>query len=147
MCMPLHRRLKFLSNKQEGRRFSLIIRVNNLAEAEMMDWDASWRIAILVNSEYQRVCGKGERGAYTIRFSRQFLSWKIQMGDFIDYSEKHNQNALVILSKNEFIEVKQSYQGHACNERFLRPDEPAVLVHSTTLECWESIRRDGSLKS
>lgn len=132
---------------QKGRRFSLIIRISDLAEAEKIEWDASWRIAILVDSEYQRVCGKGERGAYTIRFSRQFPSWKMQMGDFIDYSEKQHQNALVILSENEFFKVKQCYQGHACNERSLRPDEPAVLVHGTTLECWESIQRDRCLKS
>ena len=125
----------------------MIIRADDLAQTNQTEWDASWRIAILRDSEYQRVCGKGERGAYTILYSRQFPSWKIQMGDFIDYSEKQNQNALVILSEKELAEVKQSYQGHACNERFLRPDEPAVLVHSTTLECWESIQRDGCLKS
>lgn len=125
----------------------MIIRTDDLAQANQIEWDTSWRIAILRDSEYQRVCGKGERGAYTILYSRQFPSWKIQMGDFIDYSEKQNQNALVILSEKELAEVKQSYQGHACNERFLRPNEPAVLVHSTTLENWESIQQDGCLKS
>ena len=125
----------------------MIHRFDCLEDARELTFDASWRIAVLADSEYDRVCGKGENGAYTIRFSRRFDSWKMRMGDFADYAQTYHHNALMILPEEDFQAFQTFYLGHSCRERILRPDEPSILIHSTPLENWASIRRDGVLKS
>ncbi len=52
-----------------------------------------------------------------------------------------------MLRNEELQEAKNRYAGHNYNEKALRDTEPKVLVHSTTLENYENIKRDGMLKS
>lgn len=102
---------------------------------------------MLIDSPYQSMCGRGERGAYTIKMSRQKCNWPMRIGDLISYAEADDRNVLFVLSQEEEQAVRLRYQGHAYNDRFLREDEPKVLVHSTTYENWKQIEQDGCLKS
>ncbi|HAK43119.1 MAG TPA: hypothetical protein DCM59_11025, partial [Clostridium sp.] len=38
-------------------------------------------------------------------------------------------------------------ENHHYNEALLRENEPKVMIHSTTREGWEKIKKDGCLKS
>ena len=125
----------------------MIVRVDDLAHCGALEWDATWRIAMLVDSPYQSMCGRGERGAYTIKMSRQKCNWPMRIGDLISYAEADDRNVLLVLSQEEERAVRLRYQGHAYNDRFLREDEPKVLIHSTTYENWKQIEQDGCLKS
>lgn len=126
----------------------MIVRADDLQAAQQMtEWDASWRIMMLTDSPYQSMCGKGERGAYTIKLSRHKSNWRMRIGDFIGYAQAENINALVLLSQEEWDETERFYRGHAFNEPFLREDEPEVLIHSTPFANWTKIKRDGCLKS
>lgn len=126
----------------------MIVRVEDWQAAQQMaEWDEAWRIVMLMDSPFQSMCGKGERGAYTIKMSRQKSNWRMKIGDFIGYVQAENQNAILILSQAEWDEVQQTYQGHAFDERVLRSDEPEVLIHSTPFANWTKIQRDGCLKS
>ena len=102
---------------------------------------------MLIDSPYQSMCGRGERGAYTIKMSRQKCNWPMRIGDLISYAEADDRNVLLVLSQEEEQAVRLRYQGHAYNDRFLREDEPKVLIHSTTYENWKQIEQDGCLKS
>lgn len=102
---------------------------------------------MLIDSPYQSMCGRGERGAYTIKMSRQKCNWPMRIGDLISYAEANDRNVLLVLSQEEEQAVRLRYQGHAYNDRFLREDEPKVLIHSTTYENWKQIEQDGCLKS
>ena len=102
---------------------------------------------MLVDSPYQSMCGRGERGAYTIKMSRQKCNWPMRIGDLISYAEADDRNVLLVLSQEEEQTVRRHYQGHVYNDRFLREDEPKVLIHSTTYENWKQIEQDGCLKS
>lgn len=51
------------------------------------------------------------------------------------------------MSEIEFVMANVYCHGHKYNETFLRENEPVCLIHSTPLSNWESIRRDGILKS
>lgn len=125
----------------------MIFRADTWEECQQVKWDSSWRVAMLVDSEFESMCGKGERGAYTIKMSRRYENWKMRMGDFISYASAENLNAILLLSQKEWEEVHRVYQGHTHNDPFLRPDEPPVLIHSTPLENWKQICSDGCLKS
>ena len=125
----------------------MLIRADSLEQVNQMEWDHTWRIAMLMDSEYESMCGRGERGAYTLKLSRQKSSWPMRIGDLLSYAELENIHVILLLSQEELDEVKRCYQGRNCRETFLRPDEKKVMVHSTTLESWECIRREGCLKS
>ena len=55
--------------------------------------------------------------------------------------------------KNQDIKIsfyplsRKIYKGHTYKDPFLRENEPDVLIHSTTYENWESIKKDRCLKS
>ena len=69
------------------------------------------------------------------------------VGDFIGFCEANMKNALLVMSEAAFNSAKEHYEGHRYNEPFLREYEPSVLVHSTPMDCWTLIKRDGILKS
>ncbi len=125
----------------------MIYRVEELKQADAMAWDDRWRVAMLIDSEYESICGRGDRGAYTIKMSRQQCNWRLKTGDLVGYAEAEKRNVLLVMTAEEWNESARFYQGHTYNERFLRPEEPRVLIHSTPMENWKRIQRAGCLKS
>ena len=51
------------------------------------------------------------------------------------------------ITEDEYKEVQRYYVGHSHNEKSLRDYEPKILVHSTSMENWIQIQKDGMLKS
>ena len=68
-------------------------------------------------------------------------------GDFISFYEAAGVPFEIALDPGDMADMRRYYAGHSYNDRYLRPGEPDVLIHSTPAESWESIRRDGMLKS
>lgn len=121
-------------------------KINPITEHE---YDGSWIILMLTDSEdYQQMCGSNNGCAYTVKVSRiKCDDWKMAVGDLISFNEANAKNIILVMTKEELNTAQAYYKGHICNENFLRGNEPSVLIHSTTMNSWEQIQRDGMLKS
>lgn len=122
---------------------------NNINPITGHIYDDMWKIFMLTDSpDYQQMCGSSNGCAYTVKTSRtQYENWKMAVGDFIGFCEANGKNAILVMPEEELEAAKEQYEGHRYNEPFLRENEPAVLVHSTPMDSWEQIKRDGMLKS
>lgn len=111
-------------------------------------FDSSWLLFTLTETDrYQILCGKDKFGPYTIQMSRHFPHWKMAVGDFTGFYGDKNFNILVSMPDADWHEAIQYYGCHRYNDRYMRHNEPSVLVHSTTYDNWLSIQADGCLKS
>lgn len=120
--------------------------INPITECE---YDNSWIILMLTDSnDYQQMCGSRNGCAYTIKVScSQYKDWKMAIYDFIEFHDANGKNIILVMSEADLEAAKKNYDGHRYNENFLRENEPLVLVHSTSMSSWESIKHDGMLKS
>lgn len=84
---------------------------------------------------------------YTVKVSRHYNNWEMSVCDFLQFQESRHKNILLSIRQEDLEKAQQAYRGHTYNEPFLRENEPDVLIHSTTYENWESIQKDGCLKS
>ena len=132
----------------------MIYRVDRLSENSINpitghEYDNSWIILMLTDSpDYQQMSGSSNGCAYTIKVSRkQYKDWKMAVGDFIGFCKANEKNAILVMSEAELKSAKNHYEGHRYNEPFLRENESTVLVHSTPMNSWKQIKRDGMLKS
>ncbi len=112
-------------------------------------YDDSWIILMLTDShDYRQMCGSSNGCAYTIKISRfKYDEWKMAVCDFIGFNKENGKNVILVISDEDLEAAKRYYEGHKYNEHFLREKEPLVLVHSTTMSSWKSIKNDGMLKS
>lgn len=132
----------------------MVYRIDKLTENRINpitgdEYDLSWTVFILTDStDYQIMCGSFNGCAYTLKCSRYIhKNWEMAVGDFIGYNEANGKNSILVMPETDFLAAKNYYHGHKYNETLLRKNEPSVLVHSTTITNWESIQRDGMLKS
>lgn len=121
---------------------------NNINPITNCEYDSSWLIlALFPNMDTPMIVG-ANNSAYTIKISKQLHDdWKMSIGDFIGYCDANNLNGIVAITKDEYTEVQNYYAGHSYNETVLRDFESPVLVHSTSMENWLQIQKDGMLKS
>lgn len=128
----------------------MLYRVESLNEKETHpiireNHGESWIIVMLTDAtEYEKFCGNANGGVYTVKISRKCADWPMAIGDFLEFHQE--KNILAVLSERELNIVRKIHKGHSCRDTFLREGEPKVLVHSTSLEAWEEIQRDGRLK-
>ena len=131
----------------------MICRIDRLPEGGIdpimhRGYDRLWIILTLTDStEYQKMCG-GSGCAYTIKISRtECRDWEMAVCDCMGFCAANQKNLLLVMTEAELSTAKSRYGGHSYNEPVLRENEPAVLVHSTPMNCWEQIECDGMLKS
>ncbi len=131
----------------------MIYRIDNFTENRInpitnCEYDASWIILMLTDSdEYQQLVGSNNGCAYTIKVSRsKCKNWTIVVGDFIDFHEANGKNIILVISEVDYVEIQNHYCGRKYNDPFLRENEPSILVHSTSMNSWEQIQKDGMLK-
>lgn len=132
----------------------MIYRVDRLSENSINPitghkYGSAWVILMLTDSlDYQQMTGSNNDCTYTIKVSRkQCKAWEMAVGDFIGFCEANGKNAILVMPEADLNSAKNLYEGHRYNEPLLRENEPAILVHSTPMENWEQIKRDGMLKS
>ena len=111
--------------------------------------NSSWLVLTLSKDITEpMIVGTNDNSAYTIKINKNIHpNWKMAVGDFIDYCNTYNIDGIIVISEKEYNEVQNFYVGHSHNESVLRDYEPSVLVHSTSMENWLKIKKDGMLKS
>lgn len=122
---------------------------NNINPITNSKFDESWLVLTLSNDITEpMIVGAKNASPYTIKISKQLHSdWKMAVGDFIDYCNANYINGIIVITENEYNEVQNYYVCHTHNESVLRDYETPVLVHSTSIENWLKIQKDGMLKS
>ena len=131
----------------------MIYRLDNFIENSINPitnepYDNSWIIWQLTDSrEYKEMVGSFNGCAYTIKFSRYTDGWEMSICDFIEFNKRLNKNMILVISESDLTQAKAKYNGHKFDEPVLRVDEQIYTVHSTSLENWEQIQKDGFIKS
>lgn len=130
----------------------MIYRIDKLCEDEItsilkqIDGNPCIILELTSSEEYQTLCSR-TYSIYTIKISRKsHPEWKIAIGDCIDFGNRNAKNIILVMTEHEYTHSKLHYCGHNCNDRFLRPGEPSVLIHSTPRDNWEQIKQDRVLK-
>ncbi len=132
----------------------MIYRVDNFIENNTnpitkSEYDFSWVVLVLSSDiDTAMIVGANNGCAYTIKISKQFHDdWKMAVGDFVGYCDANNINGIIAVTEDEYNEAQNYYVGHSYNETLLRDYETPILVHSTSMENWYQIQKDGMLKS
>lgn len=121
---------------------------NNINPITNKPYDDSWIIWQLTDSrEYKEMVGSFNGCAYTVKVSRYYDGWEFSVCDFIGFNEVIGKNIILVLSETELNAAKSKYMGHRFDEPILRENEQSFTVHSTSLESWKLIQKDGCLKS
>ncbi len=122
---------------------------NNINPITKSEYDSSWLVLTLSSDiDTPMIVGTTNGCAYTIKISKQLHDdWKMAVGDFVDYCDENSINGILVISESEYDETEKYYNGHSYNEAILRNYETPVLVHSTSMENWVQIQKDGLLKS
>lgn len=130
-----------------------IFRLDNLMENSKnpitgQAYDSSWVLFILTDSmDYVQNCGSRNGCAYAVRTSRlMHTDWKMAVCDFLGFHTANEKNILLVMTAEELNDAKVRYGSHCFHDPFLRKNEPNILIHSTSLESWSYIRKDGMLK-
>lgn len=111
-------------------------------------YDDSWIICCLIDSEnYQMMCGSENSTVYVLKISKKYSYWKFSICDFVSFYEFHNKNIIISIDEKYWNDAQKAYTGHCFNDNFLRKYESKILVHSTTLDNWNKIKKCGCLKS
>lgn len=132
----------------------MVYRVDKLTDSNInpitkREYDNLWlAFSINCNVDTAVVVGSNNGGVYTIRVSKlAHDDWRLAVGDFIGYCNANSINGIIEMSQSDYGDAINHYNGHSFNEQILRDYEPTVLIHSTTMESWFNIQREGMLKS
>ena len=122
---------------------------NNINPINDSEYDSLWMILTLSSDiDTPMLVGANNGCAYTIKINKQLHDdWKMAVGDFIGYCDANNLNGILAITEDEYTEVQTCYDGHSYNEPTLRDYETPILIHSTSMENWYQIQKDGMLKS
>lgn len=74
-------------------------------------------------------------------------NWEHQIFDFIQYQSSYNKNIILAVDKKDLDTAQSVYGNQSYTDRFLRPYERKILIHTTTKENYNAIMHDGYLKS
>jgi hypothetical protein len=103
---------------------------------------------ILDKDDDQFITGKSGDGPFTARFGRRVENLEARLIDYLRY--ENNQGRTVILSFPDDIEIDR-YVSQALarmpDPDAVRPDDPKIIVHSTTADAWRIISSDGQLRA
>ncbi|MEK4064661.1 MULTISPECIES: hypothetical protein [unclassified Paenibacillus] len=109
-------------------------------------YDESWvELSIDECAEYEMFTGKTE--IFGFKLSKHCNGWQFRAMDYIAYHHLYRRKVIITALPKDYEEAKAVYTGHSPFDRFLRPYEPKVLVHSTTPGAYPAICREGVLKS
>ncbi len=105
-------------------------------------------LQIVRNESFRTFSGKDEYGNYHIKINKDKLDhWQYAVCDFILYNETLKKVPIIIASIDVLNQALVKKDECQATKALIRQYEPQVLVHSTTLSNWESIRNDGYLYS
>lgn len=108
---------------------------------------SNWIYFKLSNDNVKVFSGKNNSKIYHLIISENYSNWEYRVMDFINYINASTINGAIEITKEKLKCSKTQYGNHTFNDKILRPFEPTVLIHSTSLKAWESIQNDRCLKS
>ncbi len=108
-----------------------------------------WTSFCIIDKSGDRVfVGRGTNGLYSYRLSRDVKDIKYKLADFLRYENVHGRN--VILSFPSDIDMKAFINksiSKTPETAVIRKNDPKWVVHSTSLETWKQIQKNGELRS
>lgn len=111
-------------------------------------YNNNWIMLKLVkDADFFIFTGNKRTNLFRVIISKQCEGWQYRIMDFIEYEMTHNKNIIISVNVDDLNEAKTMYKGHNFKDKKLRYYEPKVLVHSTPLYCYESIKISNCLKS
>ena len=102
---------------------------------------------LLDAADFNLSTGGGIDGIFQLIVAKGNTDWAYRLFDFIQYESSHNKNIILAVDAEDLEAARQTYGTHGYMDRFLRPYEQKILVHSTMKENYKSIMHDGCLKS
>jgi hypothetical protein len=113
------------------------------------NYGQKWTSFCILDRSGDRVfVGRGTNGLYSYRLSRDVKNMEHKLADFLRYENAHGRN--VILSFPRDIDT-EAFANESISETpeaaVIRENDPKWVVHSTNLEAWKQIQRDGELRS
>lgn len=120
---------------------------NPFTEDGAYGWE--WSCFCLLDSEGdQFYTGKSGSGLFSARFGRGVKNLEHRLVDFLRYENAQGRKVMLSFPDDVDIDayVRQALL-RAPEERSVRPDDPRVVVHSTTSDAWKSILKDRELKA
>lgn len=121
---------------------------NKINPVTQNEWDDKWIVLIVTNNPVTKMIVGSENGCtYTMKVSKYADdNWFMAVGDAIGYCDNVGKNIILVIDEIDFREMTGLYNNHCFNESSLRDYEPKVLVHSTTMESYKNIQKEGKLK-
>jgi len=111
-------------------------------------YDSNWIMFKLVDDpNIYRSTGKGKNKLFQEIISKKCEGWQYRIMDFINYERVQDRNIIISVDEYDLNEAKRIYKGHNYTDKKLRYYEPKVLIHSTPLNCWESVKSSNCLKA
>jgi hypothetical protein len=112
-------------------------------------YGSEWSSFCLLDREDDQVfTGQSGNGPFSARFGQCVENLEDRLIDFLRYENAHNRT--VILSFPEGIDI-DDFVARALSQtpmaNVVRPNDPEVVVHSTTIHAWKSILADGELRA
>jgi hypothetical protein len=112
-------------------------------------YDFGWSCFCILDEDTDQFhTGKCEAGPFSARFGRNVRDLEQRLVDFLQY-EKINYRKVILsfpaeINIDEFVNqaIKRTPK-----QSTIRPEDPPIVVHSTTLESWQKIREDQELKA
>lgn len=104
-------------------------------------------LKLIDDANFKLFTGGGTDGIFQLVITKQNVDWAYRIYDFIQYETESEKNIIIAVDNNDLSEAKEIYSQHTYKDKFLRPYEQKVLMHSTTKENYNKITADGCLKS
>ncbi|MCL2421041.1 MAG: hypothetical protein FWD03_04220 [Defluviitaleaceae bacterium] len=107
-----------------------------------------WIMLKLLNTaDFKQFTGGGMGGVFRLIITKENIDWPYRLHDFIQYESTYGKNIILAVDKEDLEYAQQIYENHNYMDKFLRPHEPRMLMHTTSKENYASIMQDGCLKS
>lgn len=84
---------------------------------------------------------------YGCTIGRKVDFWAYRVMDYINYNLMYDRNIIFVGSKRLYKKALKKYADHSIYDRELRPYESRYVVHSTTTENYQKIKKQGCIKS
>lgn len=112
--------------------------------SERGEYDENW-VSISLNRS--RYIIPETKFLYGCAIGRNVDFWEYRVIDYINYNLMYDRNIIFVGSKRLYKKALKKYGDHSIYDRELRPYENRYVVHSTTAENYQKIKKQGCIKS
>ena len=84
---------------------------------------------------------------YGCAIGRKVDFWEYRVMDYINYNLMYDRNIIFVGSKRLYQKALKKYADHSIHDKELRTYENRYVVHSTTAENYQKIKKQGCIKS